>query len=233
MQLLNAVVIIDGNNLYKGLEDAGLFRYTRLHIPGFAKAVIDKSHRLVHCYYFTSRIRDSHDNSNNAQNDYMDELEKIDNDKLSIVYGRYKKHKLRCPKCGRKYCVRWLCRTRMHDFREKKTDVNMANQMWCHAVKGDCDVIIVVTGDSDLCAPIKSIPEHFPNVRIVVAFPPARFSNELRETAPVFMHIDELMLRNNQLVPKSPRSQSAKNSTSYQCSWWGSFVSASRLLRRR
>ena len=60
MQKLNAIVVIDGNNLYRGMADAGLQRLQWLNALDFAGSVIDENHRLVHCYYFTSRIRGSH-----------------------------------------------------------------------------------------------------------------------------------------------------------------------------
>ena len=75
MQLLNAIVMIDGNNLYCGMQDAGLQRLMWLDILGFAHAVKDKHHRLVHCYYFTSRIRDSHDRPASEQSQYLRALE--------------------------------------------------------------------------------------------------------------------------------------------------------------
>ena len=98
----------------------------------------------------------------------------------------------------------------MYDFREKKTDVNIATQMWWHAVKGDCDVIILVTGDSDLCATVERLPEAVPQVRVVVAFPPARVSKELKAVAPNYINIDELMLHKSQLPDQIERIAKGK-----------------------
>ena len=86
----------------------------------------------------------------------------------------------------------------------------MATSMWHHAVRGDCDVIILVTGDSDLRATVEQLPEALPHMRVVVAFPPARFTHELKEVAANCINIDELMLHKSQLPDRMKRIAKGK-----------------------
>ncbi|MFN0158883.1 MAG: NYN domain-containing protein, partial [Bacteroidota bacterium] len=66
---------------------------------------------------------------------------------------------------------------------EKMTDVNIAVEMMNDAFQDRFDTALLVSADSDLTAPIKSIRSLFPNKRIVIAFPPQRHSLELTKQA--------------------------------------------------
>ena len=59
------------------------------------------------------------------------------------------------------------------------TDVNIATQMIIDAYHDKYDMAMLISGDSDLVPPIKSIMENFNNKRIFVAFPPKRHNNSV------------------------------------------------------
>ena len=56
-----------------------------------------------------------------------------------------------------------------------------------------------MTRDSDLTTPIRRIRERFPSKRGIVAFPPGRYSNELKRHANGYLTIGEDKLRASQL----------------------------------
>lgn len=79
------------------------------------------------------------------------------------------------------------------------TDVNIAVELLSDAQDNLFDTAIIVSGDSDLVGPVDAVLSRFPNKRMLVAFPPLRFSKSLRDTATGFIRVDQLMLRNSQL----------------------------------
>ena len=84
-------------------------------------------------------------------------------------------------------------------FYEKKTDVNIATELFVDAFQNNFDSEMVVSADADLTAPIVAIRRLFPDKSIVVAFPPKRYSYELRAVASAHYFIGEHNFRQNLL----------------------------------
>lgn len=63
------------------------------------------------------------------------------------------------------------------------TDVNIAIEMLSDTFEDLYDTALLISADSDLSGAIKKIKKLFPNKRIVVAFPPDRFSFTLKQLA--------------------------------------------------
>ena len=61
------------------------------------------------------------------------------------------------------------------------TDVNIAVEMIMGAVNNDFDKAIVISGDTDLHKPITSIKAL--GKKVVIAFPPDRHTNRLKQIA--------------------------------------------------
>jgi len=80
------------------------------------------------------------------------------------------------------------------------TDVNIAAQLLTDAYEDRFDVALIVSGDSDLVTPIKLLRNKFPKKKIIVVFPPARRSAELKKTAHGTLVLGEDKLRNNLLT---------------------------------
>jgi len=89
------------------------------------------------------------------------------------------------------------------------TDVNIAIQLLLDALDDAFDVALVISGDSDLTTPIHRVRQRFPAKRVIVAFPPRRYSSELKRPrrysselkrcASGYLSIGEDKLRANQL----------------------------------
>ncbi len=62
---------------------------------------------------------------------------------------------------------------------EKKTDVNIATSMLVDAFENNCDVQILVSGDSDYEYTLQELRRLFPQMELIVAFPPKRRNNKL------------------------------------------------------
>ena len=171
-------VYIDGFNLFYGLRTRGWKRYYWLDLRRLAERLLRPGQTLVAVRYFTARVvPDPGDPGKpDRQNTYLDALATLP--EVSIHYGYF---------VPRKY-----------GYEEKMTDVNIAVEMLGDAHANTIDTAILVSADGDLTGAVRALTERY-DKRVVVAFPPGRRSNELREASTSHMAIGADALRNSQL----------------------------------
>ena len=92
---------------------------------------------------------------------------------VEVRLSHFKTKVVWCPECSAKI-------TR-HE--EKETDVAMATRIFKLLLRDRCDVVGVVTGDSDLAPAMEAARNLFPSKRVVSFFPFHRVSKELRQVA--------------------------------------------------
>jgi hypothetical protein len=63
------------------------------------------------------------------------------------------------------------------------TDVNIASRMLVDAFQDRFDAAFLISGATDLIPPIKEIKTHFPEKKVIVAFPPGRQNISLQKMA--------------------------------------------------
>lgn len=182
------IAYVDGFNLYFGLREAGLKRYYWLDVSALARNLLKPGQQLVATHYFTARIRGTGNNApdRKRQSDYLEALDSVG---VYCHFGHYLQKTQRCHKCG----ANWPY------YEEKMTDVNIATQLLLDACDDLFDVALVVSGDSDLSTPIQRVLKRFPNRRVVIAFPPKRFSAQLKNCASGALFIGEDKFRKSQL----------------------------------
>ena len=183
---LRVITYIDGFNLYFGLREKAWQKYMWLDLSALAESLTKSNQELIETKYFTSRISGSK-SKEERQSAYLDALSSLP--KLKIFYGRFQGDRKGCQSCGHSAFLP----------QEKKTDVNIATQILCDAYTNAFDIAIIISGDADLVPPVAAVRDSFPNKRVVVAFPPNRFSSELKMTAHAFMHIYESKFRTSRL----------------------------------
>lgn len=171
-------VYIDGFNLFYGLRDKGWRRYYWLDLRLLSERLLRPGQTLEAVRYFTARVvQDPSDPGKpERQNTYLDALAALP--QVSIHYG---------------YFV-----PRRHGYEEKMTDVNISVEMLCDAHANTFDTAVLVSADGDLTGVVAALTERYGR-RVIVAFPPGRRSNELREAATNHMVIGADTLRNSQL----------------------------------
>lgn len=182
------IVYIDGFNLYFGMKSQGYRRYYWLDVCKLGGELIKPGQRLAGTKYFTSRVRRPPEKQK-RQATYIEALETLPD--LSIYLGKYTFADRICAGCGH------IDKVPM----EKMTDVNIAVELLADAFQNTFDAAIVVSGDSDLTGPVAAVQRLFPNKGMIVAFPPARYTAQLAQTASAFVHIDRNMLAKSQLPP--------------------------------
>ncbi|MGI4814753.1 MAG: NYN domain-containing protein [Janthinobacterium lividum] len=183
---LRVMTYIDGFNLYFGLKERAWQKYMWLDVCKLSQSLLKPTQDLVGTKYFTSRISGSK-TKEARQGAYLDVLASLP--KLEILYGRFQDDRKQCQQCGHSAFLP----------QEKKTDVNIATQILCDAYTDRYDVALVISGDADLVPPVSAVKTSFPNKRVIIAFPPRRFSAELAMAGHVSMPIYEAKFRKSRL----------------------------------
>lgn len=164
------IAYIDGFNLYFGLKSKGWQRYLWLNQQNLVKSLLKPQQSLVFTKYFTARISGPPDKQK-RQTTYIEALNTLPD--FKIFYGKYQHIPRQCRQCGFE-----------DEFpNEKMTDVNIAVELLSDAFQDRYDTAFLISADSDLVPPITQIRFLFPNKRVVVAFPPDRFSKDLANFA--------------------------------------------------
>ena len=179
------IVYIDGFNLYFGLKEKDWRRYLWLNLYTLSQNLIKGDQTLMAVKYFTSRISKPPDKSK-RQSLFLEALESTK--RIEIFYGHYLINTIECKKCGNIF----------PKPNEKMTDVNIAVEMLTDAFEKKYDTAILISADSDLSGPIRKVKALFPQKRIVIAFPPARFSFALQEIAHASFIIGRKKFKDNQ-----------------------------------
>lgn len=201
---VRVIAYVDGFNLYFGLRDKGWRQLYWLNLHLLAQNLLKPGQQLVRTKYFTARISGPKPNDPAAkqatlrakvkrQGDFLEALATLAT--LDIFYGHYLGKVARCFACGNTWDT----------FEEKMTDVNIATEMLADAFEDKYDAALLISADSDLVAPVRTIRRLFPQKRIVVACPPARHSTQLRSAAHASFVIGRAKLAASQFPDQVPK----------------------------
>jgi uncharacterized LabA/DUF88 family protein len=154
------IVYIDGFNLYFGMREANLDHCRWLNVEKMVRKLLQPHQDSIEIKYFTSRVSNNPEKQK-RQSTYIDALESIG---VKVYYGNYQDGTEECQRCGH------IWRT----AKEKMTDVNIATKMMEDAFLDNYDMAMLISGNSDLVPPIKTIHANFNKKRVLIAFPPKR-----------------------------------------------------------
>ncbi|HEY5857038.1 MAG TPA: NYN domain-containing protein [Aldersonia sp.] len=180
-------IYVDGFNLYHGLHDKWRRRYLWLDLAALGRAMRPRSN-LVKVKYFTAPVLNE-PAALSRQSAYQAALTALNPGVVEIVQGRYQTKQKRCNGCGRAWT----------EYEEKETDVNIAVHLVSDAALGSSDAAIIVSADSDLVPAVKAARTMNPSLFVAAAFPPARYSNELKTLMPSSFHIGAQRIKQCQL----------------------------------
>jgi uncharacterized LabA/DUF88 family protein len=192
------VTYIDGFNLYFGIRwqamrvgspdapDPRWHSYLWLDLHVMCQRMLTDRQELIAIKYFTAPILGSK-KKQERQNAYLDAIRTLP--KVEVILGRFEPDKKECAKC--KF-------PNLHP-QEKKTDVNIATNLICDGIADHYETAILLTADSDIIPAIQAVKRLKPNKRIVVAFPPNRYSKELQDETHAKIAIWEPLLRKSGL----------------------------------
>ena len=184
------IIYIDGFNLYYGLLRFTFHKW--LDIIAFANSILPKpeEHEIVGVKYFTARVNydPAEPKAQMRQSVYLSALEAY-RPELKIIEWYYKRFRARYPfaKEPCKSCPKVSCAT-FWKTEEKRSDVNIASEMFIDHLECNFSCIVLVSGDTDLIAPLHYLKKHT-GKSVLVFNPHERPSEELRAVSTYYKHI--------------------------------------------
>ena len=184
-------VYIDGFNLYYGLKrmketNAEWQNFYWIDYVNLFSQFIGKDQELVKVIYFTASPLNPSKNS--RQSALLNANRILHPEQFEVVRGKYIGKTIECPHC--KFAI--------SKPEEKRTDVNLSVRMMGDCAMNQTDILILVSADSDLVPPIEFIQKYHKDKKVRVYFPPANFSNDLKDN--MIRHKGKLILLiNNKL----------------------------------
>lgn len=166
------IMYVDGANLYWGLHDLARRKYLWLDLVALAKSLRPKS-RLVAVRYFMAPVVDE-PAAQSRQAHYVEALQARNPGVLHVVEGRYQTKRVSCKTCGSQWDHR----------EEKETDVSIAVSIVADAANKNMSAGLIVSADSDLAPAVRMAKQLNNGLFLAAAFPPQRYSNELKKLMP-------------------------------------------------
>lgn len=163
-------VFIDGFNLYHALNEKALYhKYKWLNLEKFSKCFLEPKDELVDTLYFTAYT--TWDSSKLARHQiYVSALRTVN---VKVILGAFRRVDQECR----------ICKATYQTFREKRTDVNIALNLFQTAIADTWDKALVISGDSDLLPAIEAVKITFPSKKIGIVIPIGRRAEELKQVA--------------------------------------------------
>jgi uncharacterized LabA/DUF88 family protein len=145
-------VYVDAFNLYYGCLRGTPYRW--LDLGGLCAQLLPRD-RINRIRYFTAALsaRPDDPRARQRQQIYLRALGTVPG--LSIHYGHFLSHVVRMPLANPP--PRGSRTVAVVKTEEKSSDVNLATFLLLDAFKGECDVAVVISNDSDLKLPIEVV----------------------------------------------------------------------------
>ena len=175
------IAYIDGYNLYYGLRDQGWKRFYWLNLQKLAEQFLKPNQTLVETKYFTTIVKYP-DDKRRRQQVFLEALQTLPN--LSVFYGHFLSDPVTCHQCGHTYTT----------HHEKMTDVNISVELMKDAFQDRFDVAFLISADSDLVSPVRTVQQLFPKKKLISIFPPGRFSSALKRISAGTLRIGHVNL---------------------------------------
>lgn len=174
------IAYVDGYNLYWGMLDNEWRKYLWLDLTSLCEKLMRPYQKLVAVRYHTAISKENAEQKD-RQNRFLSANSL--NPKFKIYYGQFKKPP------NRNYFV------------EKETDVRIAVNMIRDVIYNNCDRTMLISADSDLVPALDFISEFKPKHKIIIYYPPKRFSFELQQRAKLDFHLQnfERQIKTSQL----------------------------------
>jgi len=169
IKTLKTIVYIDGYNFYYGLLRKSAFKWLDIYALFQNQILNPQNSQLIHVKYYTApvlgKMCDDVD-SVQRQRQYLQALRKRYPTQVSIIEG-----KMIATQPFKRMVHEPFDKVKVHHFEEKKSDVNLAIDVACDALSGECEQIVLCTNDSDLEPALKRIKILKPEIRIGLASP--------------------------------------------------------------
>ena len=192
---MKTIVYIDAFNLYYGAVKGTPYKW--LDPQALCQALIPRN-EVILIKYFTARVQPRPDDPDQPMRQmiYLRALQTIPH--LQIVFGHYLSHIVRMPLAhpqqGGNRSIEVI------KTEEKGSDVNFATHILVDAFDQTLDCAVVISGDSDLRAPIQVVLKRF-HKPVGVINPQTKPCKALQNIARFYKHIRESALQASQFPP--------------------------------
>ena len=180
---MRTYVYVDAFNLFYGCLKGRPHKW--LNLAALCRHQLQPHHVIVRIKYFTALVsaRDDPDRPNRQQL-YLRALRTIP--EVRIYFGKFQTHERRMPAVvppGVKQTYATVSWTN-----EKGSDVNLATHLLSDAYEGRFAAAVVITGDSDLVAPIRLVAQNL-GLTVGILNPQHRASRSLVRAATFYERI--------------------------------------------
>jgi len=201
---LRLAFLIDGFNVFHSIKTAlkenVVKRAKWLDYSAFCRTLplnvsyFDQGSKIVDIYYFSALP--THIGDKGVMHRHLTYIEALKSTGISVVLGNFKKKLVRCPHCKKVYS----------SHEEKETDINIALYLLRLFLEDKCDIVIIISGDTDLIAAISNAKQLFPDKKVVVGFPFRRKNNHFEKIADFTFDIkakryERYQLNNSLILP--------------------------------
>ena len=171
--------LIDGFNVYHSIREAikdggtSLKWLDYLNLCQSYLSVFGREARLERVVYFSAyatHLQQTHPDVIVRHRKYVQALRATG---VELVMGRFKWRPRWCSTCAKEY----------PGHEEKETDVSIAVTLMELCLNDECDIAVLVSGDTDLLPAIRAVQRLCTDELVWVAFPYKRFNLELAQTA--------------------------------------------------
>ncbi len=181
---IRTYVYIDGFNLYYGL----LKKHPEtkwLDLRAFVKAFLPERYEVAKIYYFTAKVESRPSNIDTAKRQglYLKALETLPD--VEVIEGFYRVRRVKLPLAEDETSFVEVLRAE-----EKRTDVNIASHMLKDAFNHQAAHFVLVSGDSDLTAPVTIIRKVAQKPVAVYDPHPKNICHELRRHATFYRTLE-------------------------------------------
>ncbi len=189
---MRTIVYVDGFNLYYGALKGTPYRW--LDILAMARKILSPKNQIVGMKYFTARVLPRPDNPGQPlrQEIYLRALRSLGAD---CIFGRYLSHPVMMRVADQNAAKPFV---RVIKTEEKGSDVNIAAHMLLDAFRNEYDCAVLISGDSDLKAPVEMVRNDFSKT-VGVINPQKVDCKVLRSAASVYKRIRTSDLAASQL----------------------------------
>lgn len=182
-----AAVFVDGFNLYRRLL-AGQPQHKWLDLEALMDRVL-ADYTVTRIAYFTAVVKalpGKDIDSPQRQQAYLRALATLP--RVEVFMGKFRVDPRIMPLHPTQYDGSGQpVRVTVKKTEEKGSDVALASQLLISAMRGDCDIYVVCTNDSDLVMPLRLAQEELGrDVGLLSPMEPKRSSNELKQTNPAW-----------------------------------------------
>lgn len=187
MPIKKATFLIDGFNLYhsvrtaqkrlksstKWLDIKSLCESRLQIVRSFVKSRVE----LGEIYYFSAYAY--HLKNPGVIRRHKNFVRCLEDSGISVQLNRFKYKEIECSFCGKTIAK----------YEEKETDVSIALKLIDIVISDECDIGVLVSGDTDLAPAVRQARKLKPEKHLLFAFPAYRKNNELAKLCPNSMVI--------------------------------------------